>query len=315
MKKTILKASVAAVLLASVPTANAAVNYFNYDGIFTMLDAAGNILKNTSTTTKGANGFQTPVNGTMAFDTVSGAGTATLVPFEFFNGGSPAAAVGIKMQAVGDGLGGAGTLVMGNMLFNWDVTNGIPVSIVLDAAGFFTATGAMWGDGVLDQTDVAATGAIPGSDGTYADATWGYLGLGAAPMATTEWNTTSIAGCGDNDGTCLGNDSSGQFPAVLDTIANPFKYANDDGWPAANQGISGSPMMDGPFPNMSANFDVLTLTATGQSTTTEIAYNCTFALGDSCPETAVAAVPVPAAVWLFGSGLLGLVGVARRKKA
>ena len=29
----------------------------------------------------------------------------------------------------------------------------------------------------------------------------------------------------------------------------------------------------------------------------------------------VAAIPVPAAVWLFGSGLLGLVGVARRKKA
>lgn len=28
----------------------------------------------------------------------------------------------------------------------------------------------------------------------------------------------------------------------------------------------------------------------------------------------VAAVPVPAAVWLFGSGLLGLVGIARRKK-
>jgi len=28
----------------------------------------------------------------------------------------------------------------------------------------------------------------------------------------------------------------------------------------------------------------------------------------------VSAVPVPAAVWLFGSGLLGLVGVARRKK-
>ena len=26
-------------------------------------------------------------------------------------------------------------------------------------------------------------------------------------------------------------------------------------------------------------------------------------------------VPIPAAVWLFGSGLLGLIGVARRKKA
>lgn len=29
----------------------------------------------------------------------------------------------------------------------------------------------------------------------------------------------------------------------------------------------------------------------------------------------VSAVPVPAAVWLFGSGLLGLAGIARRKKA
>lgn len=28
----------------------------------------------------------------------------------------------------------------------------------------------------------------------------------------------------------------------------------------------------------------------------------------------VSAVPIPAAVWLFGSGLLGLVGIARRKK-
>ena len=32
-------------------------------------------------------------------------------------------------------------------------------------------------------------------------------------------------------------------------------------------------------------------------------------------EGTVAAVPVPAAVWLFGSGLLGLAGVARRRKA
>ena len=48
-------------------------------------------------------------------------------------------------------------------------------------------------------------------------------------------------------------------------------------------------------------------------------------IGASCNEvncdaatshlTVYGVVPVPAAVWLFGSGLLGLVGMARRKKA
>lgn len=32
-------------------------------------------------------------------------------------------------------------------------------------------------------------------------------------------------------------------------------------------------------------------------------------------HVAPAPVPVPAAVWLFGSGLIGLIGLARRKKA
>ena len=49
----------------------------------------------------------------------------------------------------------------------------------------------------------------------------------------------------------------------------------------------GLAMIDGAFPGFNANFNF----------------------------TAPAAVPVPAAVWLFGSGLLGLVGVARRKKS
>ena len=37
--------------------------------------------------------------------------------------------------------------------------------------------------------------------------------------------------------------------------------------------------------------------------------------GNSMHVTSVSAVPVPAAVWLFGSGLIGLAGFARRKAA
>jgi hypothetical protein len=53
------------------------------------------------------------------------------------------------------------------------------------------------------------------------------------------------------------------------------------------------------------------------------AYSVTFSTGANVIEVDVQVVsvippvviPVPAALWLFGSGLLGLVGVARRKKA
>ena len=45
------------------------------------------------------------------------------------------------------------------------------------------------------------------------------------------------------------------------------------------------------------------------------AYSVTFGTGANVIEVDVQIVPVPAAVWLFGSGLLGLVGIARRKKA
>ena len=40
-----------------------------------------------------------------------------------------------------------------------------------------------------------------------------------------------------------------------------------------------------------------------------------FSIDNVSIKADVSAVPVPAAVWLFGSGLVGLVGVARRKKA
>ena len=44
---------------------------------------------------------------------------------------------------------------------------------------------------------------------------------------------------------------------------------------------------------------------------------CSENMFDPCPGTffVTTVVPIPPAVWLFGSGLLGLIGVARHKKA
>jgi hypothetical protein len=309
MKKTLINTAIAAALVTSVPAAFGTTMEFSWTGNFTMLDSGGAALSNSSITTKGANTYQTPVTGTMAFDTSTGAGTATLVPFDFYNGSSPAEAVGINMQAIGDGMGGAGTLVMGNMLFNWNGNNGIPVSIVMDAAGFFNATNAMWSDGTLDQTDVAGIGAVPASDGTYINATWGYLGVGPVPMATTEWNVSRSSTCGTGAGNCMGVGTSGVLPLVADTHSNGNEYAQGDG-----VGVGGVPMWDGPFTGFNANFDITSLTMTNPDAGYTIAPNCNFdPSGNLCGGTPT--VPVPAAVWLFGSGLLGLVGVARRKKS
>jgi hypothetical protein len=64
----------------------------------------------------------------------------------------------------------------------------------------------------------------------------------------------------------------------------------------------------------------LSLTGTYKLGLTDVGWNETggYDLGVSCLfgacPTAAPAVPLPPAVWLFGSGLLGLVGISRRKK-
>ena len=284
-KQKILGTAVAAALgLAALPqAATADIITADWTGLFTMLDPTGAALDNGSLP-KGTNRFQTPVTGTMTFDTVTGVGSATLVPFDFFSSSAPAEAAGIDLQAIGDGMGGEGSLVLGNMLFNWGGNIGIPVSLVLDAAGFFGGLQAgLIMDGDLTQAEVAGFGAVPASDGTYTNATYGYLGLGPVPMATTEWNTSFAPGC--STGSCMGVSPSGALPLVTDTAANLNEYAQGDG-----VGIGGNPMADGPFTGFNANFDITAMTNI----------------------VVTSEVPVPAAIWLFGTGLAWLVGVARR---
>ena len=291
MKKTAISSAMAVAMgtAALAPQIAAAdVVDFDWNGVFTIVDPNGAILSNPSVTTKGANTFQTPINGTFTFDTDTGAGTGTVDPFDFFGNppSLPAQAKDFSVQSIGGGL------VLGNALFDWNGNYNIPVSLVWDASGLFGnlsgAIGGFLGGCTGTSCTIAGTGAAPATDGTYINATYGYLANGPTPLATTTFNTTNAPGCAL--GACDGVNPSGELPLITDTT--PFGAGVYHSTRTA--GIGGNPMQSGPFQGFNANFDAQSLTVTGYEPS---------------------AVPVPAAVWLFGSGLLGLVGVARRRKA
>lgn len=276
LKKTALAAAVATAMGVSA-TVSADVVNMDFTGLFTMLNPDGSIVANGDTSN--AFGMRTDVSGSAVFNTdpTAGNGTGTFAAFSFFGNGD-AVATSIAFQAIGDGFGGPGTLVLANMGFNWNSNNGIPVSIVMDAAGFF---GAVQG-GLSVSQNITGSGATPASNN--ASFFGQNIAIGPNPFVTTSWNTTDI---GPNT---LGTNPSGTLPLIADTTVNTNVTTGSE------IGVGGSPMVAGPFAGNSANFDFTNIHVTGITSTHP-------------PE-----VPVPAAVWLFGSGLVGLVGVARRRK-
>lgn len=106
--------------------------------------------------------------------------------------------------------------------------------------------------------------------------------------------SSNISGC-DSTASATTQNCLWDGPGYVGGLATN-KPAGSTVWMLASadgngDGVMGIPMpTGGPFQNFNANFNA-NMTAT--------------------PD---AVIPVPAAVWLFGSGLLGLVGIARRKK-
>jgi len=254
-----------AVVSLSAPV-SAAVYNFHFTGQYTLLDNLGGYAD------------QQPISSTLTYDDSSGSGfSANLTIQNFDTFGATATIYDLSLQRV------SGTnLIVGNMLADWNFSTGVPLSMVWDATGLFNAIGVgLQAGDVISGTNLKRGGiviadvssATPASDGTLVDSATGQqLNQGPAPLAVTTLNTTTLCNPSIN---CLGNAVSG-------------------GAPFADDGIGGSPMIDGPFPGLNVNFDI--------------------GSGNSLTVLSVSSVPVPAAVWLFGSGLIGLLSVARRKR-
>jgi hypothetical protein len=321
--KNTLALSLAALIAGggALPQPVLATTYMDFalQGYFTMLDSGGAALANTSINAKTANQYETPVSGTLSFNVDTGALSASLAPFDWGNNqsGLPFQTGGISLEPIGNGAGGEGSLILANMLFDWNGVTGMPVSMVFDAAGFIG-----WLPGLqADQSQIGATlsgvGATPAIDGTYVGAVGpadditrlngGYLEHGPSPIATTDWNTTPLCDTGGTYGACLGTAPAGGLPLVADTAANGSRYDlnTPELYDLLNGGIGipGSPVLDGSFTNFSLNFDFTTLTYTGITV-----------IDDWCPPDCGGEVPVPAAVWLLSSGLVGLIGMLRRRR-
>ena len=253
----------------------ASIITFDFTGRLTVTGPTGEIVTGGGSGSTDPYGLQAPIHSTFTYDTTAGFGSGDLII-------SPLTYLGLDTQFYSismDRIEGT-NYVLGNMLVDFGINIGLPLSLVWDATGLLNAIdyGLQAGD-VISGTNLLRDGenvfdvnsAVPASDGyEYGGYT---VNQGPAPLATTALNTTTLCIPGVD---CIGNVMSGGLSFIDD-------------------GIAGSPQIDGPFPGMQVSIDI--------------------GSGNSLTVLSVSAVPVPAAVWLFGSGLIGLVCVAKRKRS
>jgi hypothetical protein len=322
-KKTTVAVAVAGTIAAAIPPAEANVINVSWRGAFTFLNPAGAPVQNTQSdyafgyyangdgttstfgspyfpgnvgtgadctsyapaciTANGWNGNRTPVSGTLSFDSSTGAGVGTVNPFFFFGdvpGSGVTTTVARFLNPTFQFIDTVGT-ILGTMLFSWN-GNGQQVSIVLDGSGVLANVVALIGGG--PTSTISGVGALPATDGiNFGTAKFpNYLPLGPSPVATKSMNTG--AGC---DGLTLATQVNAYHIATnMANLGTCITGMTDDG-------IGGDPMTGTATSGFNVNFDL-----------TSIHFDSFLS---------VEPVPVPPAVWLFGSGLLGLAGVARRR--
>jgi len=172
-----------------------------------------------------------------------------------------------------------------NGTFNMRSPGGGLVGSFSDVTGTFDSTALTW--------SVASPSPFFGVNWTAHDGV--LLGAGTYTIPTVEGGTYTnfVVGAGEIGGHILfdyGPTLNIDVLVVWDDGAGVAKDPDGDG-------TLGTPMLDGAFPGWNASFNL----RPGPTIFVE-------------PPEPPEPIPVPAAIWLFGSGLVGLIGIARRKK-
>lgn len=223
---------------------------------------------------------QQAIDSTLTYDDSTGSGfSAGLAINNFDTFGNTATIYDISLQRSSDP---TSNLVIGNMLADWGVNIAIPLSMVWDATGLFNAI-----DFGLQSGDVISGSSLKRNDVVITDVN--------SAIPATDGTLNPNTGSALNQGAApLAMTSSNTF-TLCNSGSDCIGNTSSGGEPFFDDGIAGSPMIGGPFTGLNVNFDI--------------------GSGNSLTVLSVSAVPVPAAVWLFGTGLIGLIGIARRKKA
>jgi len=146
--------------------------------------------------------------------------------------------------------------------------------------------------GTVQGASGSHSGVIDGSESPNIDNPWMFLGN--VGMHQTTSPITVNGGSGDN----LTLDMSG-WNVTWNTLASI---------PMIQQGAATISCTTGSSCSDSSNYTLDAAFHVSGSGFTTVPYTLHL-------EGTVSSVPVPAAAWLFGSGLAGLVGIARRRKA
>ena len=160
----------------------------------------------------------------------------------------------------------------------------------------YSATG-----GFIGTPDTSVTGSIGGGSWSVASTTTFFGSIWTAHSGTTfgpgTYTIDTVEG-GIYTGIQVGANQIGGHilfdwgPNKNIDVVQVWDFCNTCGAYTSTDidgdGVHGIGMLDGPFATTNANFDFV---------------------------VPVSAIPVPAAVWLFGSGLIGFLGMTARRKA